>query len=40
MNKKIQNSGVSVVTEGGVVYYGILTDIIELNYSDKKRRVI
>ena len=36
MNKKIQNSGVSVVTEGGVVYYGILTDIIELNYSNKK----
>ena len=40
MNKKIQNSGVSVVTEGGVVYYGILTDIIELNYSNKKRRAI
>ena len=40
MNKKIQNSGVSVMTEGGVVYYGILTDIIELNYSNKKRRVI
>ena len=40
MNKKIQNSGVSVVTEGGVIYYGILTDIIELNYSDKKRCVI
>ena len=40
MNKKIQNSGVSVVTEGGVTYYGILTDIIELNYSNKKRYVL
>ena len=39
MNNKIQNSGVSVVTEGGVAYYGILTDIIELNYSNKKRYV-
>ena len=40
MNKKTQNNGVSVVTKGGVAYYGILIDIIELNYSDKKRFVI
>ena len=39
-NKKTQNSGVSVVTDGGVAYYGILMDIIRLNYSDKIRRAI
>ena len=33
-NKKTQNSRVSVVTDGGVAYYGIVMDIIELNYSD------
>ena len=39
-NKKTQNSGVSVVTNDGVAYYGIVTDIIELNYSDKIRHVL
>ena len=33
--RKTQNSGVCVVTEGGTTYYGVLIDIIELNYSDK-----
>ena len=33
-HRKTQNSGVSVVTEGGITYYGVLIDIIELNYSD------
>ena len=32
-NRKLQNNGVSVVTEGGNTYYGVLKDIIELNYS-------
>ena len=40
MNKKTQNSGVSVVTDGGVAYYSIVTDIIELNYLDKIRHVL
>ena len=39
-NKKTQNSGVSVVTNGGVAYYGIVTNIIELNYSDRIRHVL
>ena len=30
-NKKTQNSGVSFVTDGGVAYYVILTDIIKLD---------
>ena len=38
--KKTQNSGVCIVTEGGATYYGILIDIIELNYSDKYRYVL
>ena len=38
-SRKTQNSGVCVVTEGGSTYYGILIDIIELNYSDKYRYV-
>ena len=33
--RKTQNSGVCVVTEGGATYYGVLINIIELNYSDK-----
>ena len=33
--RKTQNSGVCVVTEGGATYYGVLIDIIELNYFDK-----
>ena len=39
-NKKTQNSGVSVVIDGGVAYYGIVTYIIELNYSNKIRHVL
>ncbi|KAL0007409.1 hypothetical protein SO802_008911 [Lithocarpus litseifolius] len=39
-HRKTQNCGVSVVTEGGVTYYGVLTDIIELNYSDRIRHVL
>ena len=38
--RKTQNSGVCVVTEGGVAYYGILIDIIEVNYSDKYRYIL
>ena len=38
--RKTQNSGVCVVTEGGASYYGVLIDIIELNYSDKYRYVL
>ena len=33
--RKTQNSGVCVVTEGDATYYGVLINIIELNYSDK-----
>lgn len=32
---KSHNSGVCVTTDDGVTYYGILRDIIELNYFDK-----
>ena len=39
-NRKTQNNGVSVATEGGITYYGVLTDIIELNYSEKLRYVL
>ena len=39
-NKKMQNSGVSVATDGGITYYGVLTDIIELNYSDNIKHVL
>ena len=38
--RKIQNSAVCVVTEGGATYYDVLIDIIELNYSDKYRYVL
>ena len=38
--RKTQNSGVCVVTEGGATYYGVLIDIIVLNYSDKYRYVL
>lgn len=38
--KKTQNSGVCVDTEGGTMYYGVLTDIVELNYFDKFRYVL
>ena len=39
-NRKLQNNGVSVVTEGGNTYYGVLKDIIELNYSGNIRHVL
>ena len=39
-NRKTQNNGVSVAIEGGVTYYGVLTDIIELNYSKKLQYVL
>ena len=39
-NKNTLNSGVSVATEGGNTYYGVLTDIIELNYSGNIRYVL
>jgi hypothetical protein len=39
-NKTIQNSGVSVVTEGDTSYYGVLTDIIELNCFDNFRYIL
>ena len=37
---KTQNIGVCIVTKGGATYYGVLIDIIELNYSDKYRYVL
>ena len=39
-HRKIQNNGASVVMEGGVMYYGVLIDIIKLNYSDRIRHVL
>ena len=39
-NRKTQNSGVSVAIKGGVTYYGVLTNIIELNYSKKLQYVL
>ena len=30
-NRKTLNSGVSVVTDGGIMYYSVLSSIIELN---------
>ncbi|KAK9999241.1 hypothetical protein SO802_018844 [Lithocarpus litseifolius] len=39
-NRKTQNSGVSVATDGGITYYGFLSDIIELNYSDNIKHVL
>ena len=38
--RKTQNNGVCVLTEGGATYYGVLIDIIKLNYSDKYRYVL
>ena len=40
VTRKTQNNGVYVVTEGGVTYYGVLIDIIKLNYFDKYRYVL
>ena len=39
-NRKTQNSGVSVVNESGNMFYGVLTDIIELNYSGNIKHVL
>ena len=39
-SRKTQNSGVCVITEGGPNYYGVLIDIIELNYFDKYRYIL
>ena len=39
-NRKTQNSGVSVATEGGIMYYGVLTDITELNYYSNIKHVL
>ena len=39
-NRKTQNSGVSVAVEGGITYYGMLTYIIELHYSDNIKHVL
>ena len=38
--RKTQNSGVCIVTEGDATYYGVLIDIIKLNYFDKYRYVL
>ena len=38
--RKTQNNEVCVVTKGGAIYYGVLIDIIELNYSNKYRNVL
>ena len=38
--RKTQNSGVSVVTVGGNMFNGVLTDIIELNYSGNIKHVL
>ena len=39
-NRKTQNSGVSVATEGGNTFYGVLTDIIEQNYSGNIKHML
>ena len=39
-NRKMHNSGVSVAIDGGITYYGVLTDIIKLNYSDNIKHVL
>ena len=38
--RKTQNNGACIVTEDGATYYGVLIDIIELNYSDKYQYVL
>ena len=40
VTRKTQNNKVCVVIEGGATYYGVLIDIIELNYSDRYRYVL
>ena len=39
-NRKTQNSGVSVTTKDDITYYGVLINIIELNYSSNIRHVL
>ena len=39
-NRKTQNNGVSVATKGGIMFYSVLTDIIELNYFGNIRHVL
>ena len=39
-NRKMQNSGVSVAIASGNMFYGVLTDIIELNYFGNIRHVL
>ena len=39
-NKKMQNSRISVATDGDITYYGVLSDIIELNYSDNIKHML
>ena len=39
-NKTTQNSGISVITESDTNYYGVLTDIIELNYFDNFKYIL
>ena len=39
-HRKTQNNGVSVVTDSGITYYGVLIDIIKLNYCDRIRHVL
>ena len=39
-NRKTQNNEVSVVIEGGNTFYGVLTNIIELNYSGNIKHVL
>ncbi|XP_075658683.1 uncharacterized protein LOC142628479 [Castanea sativa] len=40
VNRKTQNSVVSVTTDGGITYYGVSSDIIELNYSENIKHVL
>ena len=40
VTRRTQNSGVCVVTEGGATYYGVLIDIIQLNYFNKYRYIL
>ena len=39
-NRKTQNSGLSVAIDGGITYYDVFIDIIELNYSDNIKHVL
>jgi len=39
-NRKTQNSGISVVIEYFITYYGISANIIELNYTNNIKHVL